>query len=461
MKIPPPLNPLPQGEGRYERLPMIPPPLTGGGDACPELVEGGEGERRAFSGETGGNIHHGLNVIRIDEAEVNDLIDMAGELTSTISYLDRVVDLLGGISSLKEIEIANHNINSIKHKAEKLSLNIHTRLLRSKMVPAGEIFERLKRVVHDLSLKTGKCIQVLINGSDIELDRAIVDKLLNPFLHIVRNAVDHGIEGEDERTSAGKSPLSTISISASLQGHYVIISIGDDGRGIDTGRVRKKIIERGILDENSTNNLTEKEVIDYIFLPGLTTKEEATDMSGRGMGLDIVRGNVKELKGTVDISTTKGRGATVTITIPQTLSIIRCLQVFIDSQAYSIPSESIMEIIPHNPENLMYVQGRPVLLYRGSPVSIADLYGFLKIRYDLKSITSHIIIGNNNMKIAIPVSNVLGEQDILIKHLGSSFSTVVGMLGVGILGGGKLSLIIDADFLLNQHSNVHEPETHK
>lgn len=401
------------------------------------------------------NIHHGLNVIRINEAELNDLIDMAGEMISTISELDRVTSLLDNISSLKEVQVAKHSINSIKRKADKLSLNIHTQLLSSKMVPAGEVFERLKRVIHDLSVKTNKCIQVHINGAEIEMDRAIVDKLFNPLLHIVRNAVDHGIESEGERLKSGKSPISTITISASLEGHFVNILVEDDGRGIDLNRVKREILKRTLLDERGLENISENEIMDYLFLPGFSTKEEATDISGRGMGLDIVKGNVKELKGEVEISAKKERGTTVKIQIPQTLSIIRCLQVVIGAETYSIPTESIMEIIPYNSGAVMTVHERPLLLYRGSPVPMADLYETLNIRYDRKSITSHVIIGNKDLKIAISVSEVVGEQDILIKHLGDSFSNVAGMLGVGILGGGKLSLIIDTDFLL-RHYTIRE-----
>ena len=398
-----------------------------------------------------GKIVHGINIVRINEAEMNDLIDMAGELTSTLSDLDRVSDFLDRISSLKDVEIAKNNILSIKHKAEKMSLNIHTRLLRSKMVPAGEVFERLKRVIHDLSVKTGKCIQVLISGADIELDRAVVDKLFNPLLHIVRNAVDHGIETEAERAENNKSPVSTINISAVLQGHYVIIAVEDDGRGIDPGMIRRELVHRGIYDEEAVNNLTDKDILNCLFIPGFTTKAEATELSGRGMGLDIVRENVRELKGSVDISSVKGSGTAFIITIPQTLSIIRCLQVLIGRQMFSIPSESILEITPFSKDSLMYVRSRPLMLYRGSPISMADLHGVLNITSDRDSITACIIIGNSHVKIAIPVKNIVCEQDILIKHLGPAFSRVEGMLGVGILSGGRMSLIIDMDFLLKRH----------
>jgi two-component system chemotaxis sensor kinase CheA len=406
-----------------------------------------------------GKIVHGMNIIRINETELNDLIDMAGELTSTVSDLDRVSEYLDRISSLKDVEIAKNNILSIKHKAEKLSLNIHTQLLRSKMVPAGEVFERLKRVIHDLSIKTGKCIQVLISGADIELDRAVVDKLFNPLLHIVRNAVDHGIEMEAERAENNKSPVSTINISAVLQGHYVIIAVEDDGRGIVPGMIRREIVHRGIYDEEAVNNLTDRDILNCLFIPGFSTKAEATELSGRGMGLDIVRENVREMKGSVDISSIKGIGTTFMITIPQTLSIIRCLQVLIGNQMFSIPSESILEITPFIKDSLMYVRSRPLMLYRGSPISMADLYGVLNITSDTDSITACIISGNSHVKIAIPVKNIVCEQDILIKHLGPAFSKVEGMLGVGILSGGRMSLIIDTDFLLKQHSGGGSDDT--
>jgi len=405
----------------------------------------------ASSDVSAAQIHHGLNVIRINEADLNDLIDMAGEMISTISELDRVISFLGNISSLKEVQVVNHSISSIKRKADKLSVNIHNQLLSSKMVSVGEVFERLKRVTHDLSVRTNKCMQVVMNGTEIEMDRAIVDKLFNPLLHIVRNAVDHGIETDEERLKSGKSPISTINLSATLEGHFVTISVEDDGRGIDINRVKREILKRGLLDEKESGTISENEIMSYLFQPGFSTKEEATDISGRGMGLDIVKENVKELKGKIDISTNNGCGTTVKITIPQTLSIIRCLQVFIGAETYSIPIESIMEIIPYNSNALMTVQERPLLLYRGSPVPMADLYETLNIQCRKESITSHVIIGNKDLRIAISVSEVVGEQDILIKHLGDSFSGVAGILGVGMPGGGKLSLIIDTDFLLQQY----------
>ncbi len=402
--------------------------------------------------EKAGKMPVGLNIIRIDEADLNDLIDMAGELTSTVSDMDRVALFLDRISSLKDIEIAKTSILSIKHKAEKMSLNIHTRLLRSKMVPAGEVFERLKRVIHDLSIKTGKCIQVLISGADIELDRAVVDKLFNPLLHIIRNAVDHGIETDAEREKAGKSPVSSVNISATLQGHYVDIEVEDDGRGIEPDIVRKEIVRRGIYDNDTANKLTDRDVLNCLLLPGFSTRTEATELSGRGMGLDIVRENVSELKGTIDISSVKGKGSTFKITIPQTLSIIRCLQVLVGNQIFSIPSESILEITPFSKDSLMLVSGMPVMLYRGSPISMPDLNRVLNIRSDTDSMTACIICGNSQSKIAIPVKSIAGEQDILIKHLGQVFSNVKGILGAGILSGGRMSLILDTDFFLRQYT---------
>ena len=423
----------------------------------PEPVSGSpEKEILKVQNDTGlektGKMPVGLNIIRIDEADLNDLIDMAGELTSTVSDMDRVASFLDRISSLKDIEIAKTNILSIKHKAEKLSLNIHTQLLNSKMVPAGEVFERLKRVIHDLSIKTGKCIQVLITGADIELDRAVVDKLFNPLLHIIRNAVDHGIETDAEREKAGKSPVSSVNISATLQGHYVDIEVEDDGRGIEPDIIRKEIVRRGIHDNDTANKLTDRDVLNCLLLPGFSTRTEATELSGRGMGLDIVRENVSELKGTIDISSVKGKGSTFKITIPQTLSIIRCLQVLVGNQIFSIPSESILEITPFSKDSLMLVSGMPVMLYRGSPISMPDLNKVLNIRSDTDSMTACIICGNSQSKIAIPVKSIAVEQDILIKHLGQVFSNVKGILGAGILSGGRMSLILDTDFFLRQYT---------
>jgi len=393
-------------------------------------------------------IHQGLNVVRIDEGELNDLIDMAGELISAIAELDRSIHLLEHISSLKDTQIVSNQIAGIKRKVGKISLSIHNRLLRSKMIPAGEIFERLKRVVHDLSVKTNKCIQVLMMGTEIEMDRAIVDKLFNPLLHIVRNAVDHGIEEEEERLRSGKSPISTITLSSSLQGHYVTISIEDDGRGIDLEKIKKTALKRGLFDEKTMEDMGEKELIDLIFQPGFTTKEETTEISGRGMGLDIVKENVKGLKGEVEVFTKSGKGTVIKITLPQTLSIIRCLQVIIGDETFSIPVESIVEIIPANPECLITAQKRPLLLLRGSPIAIADLYEIMKIRQDSDKVTAYVIVGNGTNKIALSVVAIMGEQDLLIKHLGEFFCNVEGILGTGILGEGRLSLIIDTDYIL-------------
>lgn len=416
-------------------------------------VQNDSGQAQNDSGlEKAGRMPAGLNIIRIDEADLNDLIDMAGELTSTVSDMDRVALFLDRISSLKDIEIAKTSILSIKQKAEKLSLNIHTQLLNSKMVPAGEVFERLKRVIHDLSIKTGKCIQVLITGADLELDRAVVDKLFNPLLHIIRNAVDHGIETDAEREKAGKSAVSSVNISATLQGHYVDIEVEDDGRGIEPDIIRKEIVRRGIYDNDTANKLTDKDVLNCLLLPGFSTRTEATELSGRGMGLDIVRENVSELKGTIDISSVKGKGSTFKITIPQTLSIIRCLQVLVGNQIFSIPSESILEITPFSKDSLMLVSGMPVMLYRGSPISMPDLNRVLNIRSDTDSMTACIVCGNSQSKVAIPVKSIAGEQDILIKHLGQVFSNVKGILGAGILSGGRMSLILDTDFFLKQYT---------
>ncbi len=319
--------------------------------------------------------------------------------------------------------------------------------MKIRMVPISQIFDRFPRVVRDLQKDLNKKVNLLIEGEDTELDKTVIDDLMDPIMHCVRNSVDHGIESPEERKKAGKEETGTVLLKASNEGNMIIIDIVDDGSGVDTEKVRKKAVEKGLIHPNKV--LTEQEAANLIFMPGFSTAAKITNISGRGVGLDVVKTMIDKLNGTVNVTSEKGKGSKFSIRLPLTLAIIQGLLVRVGKEVYSIPIASVIESHRIKRGEINTIDNYEVLNVRNEVISVLRLSRLFNIRNnDNGEYCFVVIVGTQDKKIGIMVDALIGEEDVVIKPLRDQFTQSPGIAGASILGDGSVSLIIDVSQLL-------------
>ncbi len=329
----------------------------------------------------------------------------------------------------------------------RISGELQEGVMKIRMVPISQIFSRFPRVVRDLSRDLHKKINLVIEGEETELDKSVVEDLLDPIMHCVRNSVDHGIEAPEVRSEAGKEEEGTVLLKASNEGNMIVIQIKDDGKGIDVDSVRNKAIERGLI--HSSKIISDEEAYQFIFDPGFSTAKAITNVSGRGVGLDVVKTQIEKLKGSVVISSEKGIGSTFTIKIPLTLAIIQGLLVRVGSEVYSIPITSVIESQRINVSELKRIDNYEVMTVRDEVISVLRLNRLFNIKSAEESQHAFIVIvGTSDKKLGIMVDALIGEEDVVIKPLTDQFVESPGIAGASILGDGSVSLIIDVSQLL-------------
>ncbi|MDR1566673.1 MAG: chemotaxis protein CheA [Treponema sp.] len=320
-------------------------------------------------------------------------------------------------------------------------------VMRIRMVPISQIFSRFPRLVRDLSKSLNKKINLVIEGEETELDKSVIEDLLDPIMHSVRNSIDHGIESQEERKAAGKPEEGMVVLKAANEGNMIVIEIADDGKGIDVEAVKAKAVERGILNPNKI--LTDVEAFNLIFEPGFSTARQVTSISGRGVGLDVVRRSIDKLNGTVTVNSERGRGTKFTIKLPLTLAIIQGLLVRVGPEIYSIPITSVIESLRIKPEDIRMIDNNEVFNIRNDVISLLRLNRLFGIRSEEQQEYYFIVIvGTAEKKMGFMVDSLIGEEDVVIKPLRDQFTNSPGIAGASILGDGSVSLIIDVGQLL-------------
>jgi len=321
-------------------------------------------------------------------------------------------------------------------------------VMRIRMVPISQIFSRFPRLVRDLSKSLNKKINLVIEGEDTELDKTVVDDLLDPIMHSVRNSIDHGIESAEVRRAAGKPEEGQVLLKAANEGNMIVIEIGDDGKGIDVDAVKAKAVERGIISPNKL--LTDVEAFNLIFEPGFSTAKEITSISGRGVGLDVVRRQIDDLNGTVTVNSERGKGTKFIIKLPLTLAIIQGLLVRVGTEIYSIPITSVIESLRIKPEEIKKIDNYEVFNIRQDVISLLRLNRLFGIKTEEQQEYHFIVIvGTAEKKMGFMVDSLIGEEDVVIKPLKDQFTNSPGIAGASILGDGSVSLIIDVSQLLD------------
>lgn len=355
-----------------------------------------------------------------------------------------------------------HTMEEAIHQLTRIAEGIQKSVMDTRMVPIEPLFARFKRVVRDVARSINKEVVLVISGEKTELDKRMIDELGDPLIHMVRNAVDHGLETPEEREAAGKPRHGTVRLEASHRGNSVVILVSDDGRGIDANRVRNKIIEQGLMGEAEANLLADHEVVNFIFHPGLSTAAQVTDISGRGVGMDIVKSKIDELNGLIEVRTEPGEGTVFSIRLPLTLAIMPSLLTRTFGEVYAIPLENVEEIVNVHCRDVNMVHGKSTIRVRSRVISLACLddaftwngarrpsrgQHITKLREEGKDLTV-VILQSGITRIGLVVDDLIGEDDIVIKSLAENFSNVRGLAGASILGNGRVSLILDVEAVL-------------
>ncbi|MEK6678621.1 MAG: chemotaxis protein CheA, partial [Nitrospirota bacterium] len=340
----------------------------------------------------------------------------------------------------------------------KKLIELQEGLMEVRMVPLNNLFDRLTRMARKLSRESGKIIDIRIFGEETELDRLMIEEIADPLMHIVRNSVDHGIETQEERIKSGKNEIGTIKLSATQKGGHVVIEVEDDGGGINIKRVKDIAVEKGLIALNSS--LTEKEAIDLLFTPGFSTSKVVTEVSGRGVGLDVVRKNLIKLNGTIDIETKEKAGTRFIITLPLTLMILKALIVQVADDIFALPINSVSESLMITKRDIQTVERREVIQLRERTLPILRL----EDAFDMKSKDVNpdsmyvVVVGSANRKIGFVVDALLGQQEIVIKSLGKILSGIQGVAGATELGNRKTVLVLDVSALIEESVQDYKEE---
>jgi two-component system chemotaxis sensor kinase CheA len=323
-------------------------------------------------------------------------------------------------------------------------------VMEIRMTPVGQLFEKMSRIVRKISREQGKMVELRIFGADTELDKVIIEEISDPLMHIIRNSVDHGIETPEERISGGKDEKGIIRLSSCQKGNHVVIEVNDDGRGIDVEKVRRKAAEVGHI--RSGECLSDKETLELLFLPGLSTAEQVSEISGRGVGMDVVKNNIEALSGMVDIESEKGRGTRVVITLPITLAIIKALLITAAGRSYAVPITSVQETLCLESRDIITVERKEVMQLRDMTLPLLRLSRFFGTDNGETTLDCHyvIVVGLAEKRVGIVVDDLLGQQDIVIKPLGDTLKGIKGISGAADLGDRRTILVLDVGSIISE-----------
>ncbi len=388
--------------------------------------------------------------VRVDIRKLDHLMNIVAELAIVRSALSRMTDRVRGNPELRELGSELHRM----HRALDRHLgDLQSGILEVRMVPLGQVFDKLARVVRQISREHDKDIHLVITGAETEVDKLIVEELSDPLMHMIRNAIDHGIESRRLRDERGKPEQGTIALNAYQKGNHVVIEVQDDGSGIDEAKVLRGAIKRGLVTETESTSLIGRDILGFIFVPGFTTKEGVDELSGRGVGMDIVKTNISKLGGVIDVYSELGIGTKMTVTLPITLAIISALVVVIAGRRYALPLASVLEALTFDASAVRTIEGREVMSLRGSTLALCRLdvlFGLPPPESGVPLRRFVVVVGVGNQRLGCVVDQLIGQQDIVIKPLGKSLDGVRGFAGATELGDQRVGLVIDAPAIVEE-----------
>lgn len=390
--------------------------------------------------------------VRIDVERLDGLMNLVGELVIDRTRLQQIREQLAAVLKDANMTELTENFEETTAHLARVTDELQEQIMRSRMLPVRSVLTRLPRLVRDVATKCGKKVELLTAGEETELDRSVIEEISDPLVHILRNAVDHGIETPDERRALGKPEAGTVHVTAWNQETYIYLSVKDDGKGIDTRRLRQKVVERGLMSREAAESASEEQAIQWIFLPGLSTAEKLTDVSGRGVGMDIVRTNIERLNGQITVQSVPGKGSEVIIQLPLTLATTKALMVIARGTVYAIPLVSVTEALADHEADIHSVNGLKTLRLRSRLLPMMDLADALGDRRPRSIDAGRFVVAarHGDRQVAFLVDRLLGEQDVVVKSLGDLVGNRRGITGATILGDGSLGLIVDTASLVNE-----------
>lgn len=377
--------------------------------------------------------------VRVNIERLDTLMNLVSELIIVKTQLEGIKESVGQNGT---------NYNDSVEYLERVTSNLHDAVMKVRMVPVESVFNRFPRMIRDVSRKLNKDIELVMSGEETELDRTVIDEIGDPLIHLLRNAADHGLETTEERKKLGKNPKGTIKLQAYQDGNSVVIEVVDDGKGIDASKIKEKSIKKGLLTKEEALNLSDQEIIDFLFKPGFSTSETITDLSGRGVGLDVVKSKITSLGGNVEIKTEVGKGSTFIVRLPLTLAIIQALMVKLGDEKYAIPLGNIQNIEDIKKSDIKLVQKQEVIVLRNEVIPIVRLHNVLAVESCDKESMMAVIIKKGEKQIGFIIDTLIGQQEIVIKPLGKYLRHINMIAGATILGNGEVALILDINTLV-------------
>ncbi|MCX7761215.1 MAG: chemotaxis protein CheA [Candidatus Kryptonium sp.] len=380
--------------------------------------------------------------IRINVERLDELINLVGELVLGRNRLTQIIS--GVIEKFEGEPVARELIDTVS-QVEYLVSELQTVVMRARMLPIAKVFSKFPRMVRDLAKEMNKEVDLLIYGEDTEVDKSVIEYIHDPLVHIIRNAIDHGIEPKEERIKVGKPERGKIILKAEHEGNYIVITVEDDGRGIDPNKIRKKAIEKNLITEQEANSISDKDILNFIFIPGFSTASKVTNVSGRGVGLDVVKANITKLNGIIDVQSTPGIGTKFILKLPLTLAIIQGLIVKVCDEIFIVPLSSVIEVVRIEPEQIHSVNGKEIIRLRDSILPLVRLEKIFNLGSSCyKNGNLYVVVvGLAEKKLGLVVDALIGQKEVVIKSLGSYLKNVKGIAGATILGDGSVKLIID------------------
>jgi len=391
--------------------------------------------------------------IRVDVKRLDHLMNLIGEL---VLAKNRLMKINEDVEERYEGEEFLEELTQVVSIVSLVTTDLQIAVMKTRMLPIGKVFNKFPRMIRDLSRELNKKIELVLAGEDTELDKSLVEEIGDPLVHIIRNSCDHGIETPEERAAKGKPEQGTISLKAYNEGNQIVIQIDDDGKGLDPQMLKEKSFEKGLITEKELDNMSDKEAFTLIFKPGFSTAAAVTSVSGRGVGMDVVKTNIEKLNGMIDIDSEVGVGTTIKLKIPLTLAIIQALLVGVQEEHYAIPLASVLETVRISKDEIYTVEGKSVMRLRDDVLSLVHIGDIFEVERILDA-SEHayvVVLGLGTSKLGLIVDTLVGQEEIVIKSLGDYLKGIEGVAGATIRGDGGVTLIVDVAALMSMAKDV-------
>lgn len=402
--------------------------------ARPEGSPEGTGEQAARS----------IQTVRVGVDRLDTLMNLVAEL---VIDRTRIAQIESNLAMEDENEDLVRNLGETAAHIGRVVTELQEHIMKVRLLPVEQVFNRFPRMVRDLSHKAGKEIEFVMEGQDTELDRSILEDIVDPLTHLLRNSVDHGIETPEDRVAAGKPRQARVVLAARQEENRIIIEVRDDGKGIDIDKVKRAAVQKGLISEEALARMSERDCLQLIFASGLSTADKVTDVSGRGVGMDVVRSNIQGLSGSVEVHTERGIGTSFRISLPLTLAIIQALVTGVGNRVFVIPLSAVVETFRCDDVDIRHIDGKPAINFRGSVLPLIRLSELYEVHgseaADHGEYTTFVVVNAGALKIGLAVDRLIGEQEVVIKPLGSFFGDLRGIAGATILGDGRVAVILD------------------